>query len=279
MPNKLKINILPNIITIPYEEVSEPEEIWTPTLRSAKRILKCAWGDREQLAKELRGGVTLYGDRIIYRKPAAYPNDAKIFPYEIRKSPFGAKIQGSAEVAVYSYALLEVMYKQPDYGIDEANPNEVLISESLEASAEYLTLPNRQLYWDQEAEDPINSSEAPGLLIHTVDWVYTIHYMPYIFQDYLSYAGAVNQYDLYSYTLGLTFPAETLLYNPPTMNRQITTDGVSCWELTCRFTYRYQGWNNLPRGDGNVISFYPIYDEVGDAVSIYDLADLRILTI
>lgn len=279
MPNQLKINILPNIITIPYEEVGEPEKIWTPDTRRGKRTLKCAWGSKETLEAELRGGVTLYGNQMTYTKPAPYPGDANIFPSEIRSRPFGAKIVGTAEIAVYEFALLDIMYERPPYGVNEANPNEVLISESLEASAEYITLPNRQLYWDTAGEDPLNSSEAPGLLIHTVDWVYTIHYMPYIFEEYLSYVGAVNLSALYSTTLGITFPAQTLLYNPPTMNRQITTDGVSCWELTCRFTYRYNGWNNLPRAEGNSISFNPIYNENGNAVNIYDTANLGVLTI
>jgi hypothetical protein len=43
--------------------------------------------------------------------------------------------------------------------------------------------------------------------------------------------------------LGITFPAQTLLFNPPTINRKITTAGAQAWTVACRFSYRASGWN------------------------------------
>ena len=68
-----------------------------------------------------------------------------------------------------------------------------------------------------------------------------------------------------------TFPAETLLYNPPRLERDITTEGARAWRVTYRFTYRPEGWNKFPRRGYDTME--TVYKAGGAALEVYDTGD------
>lgn len=274
----MKIHLVLNSITVPYEEINGGRrERWDDDGFYCTRQLKCAWDDRWMLTHQLRGYTRRSSNSIVYFVPATYPGSTNIFVDAVEIEPFAGPVEGvNNKILDYDFAILTVCYKTITYNASTNDAlRETLVTESLQASAEFLTLPNRKLYWDTEQENQLETDEAPGLLVKMFDWVYTLHQMPLISYDYLNAVGYINNAALTSPTLGLTFPAGTLLYNAPEMNREIADHETGAWELTCRFSYRREGWNYLPRAGYS--TFQPVYDEVGAQAFFYPEGNLNLL--
>ncbi len=148
---------------------------------------------------------------------------------------------GSGAIATYEKAIVTVVYKTPQPGDPAENPAGDLISESLEPTAEFLTLDHTPFRWD--GGDHLNEQEAPGRQIKMLDYVFTRHDIDTVPLQALQLLGKVNQIDLVANFLGVIFRAETLLYNPPTIFRRIDTQGNAKLTVTYRFTYKVEGWN------------------------------------
>jgi hypothetical protein len=122
---------------------------------------------------------------------------------------------------------------------------------------EYLTLDYEDFVWPAEGGDPavpIKEEEAPGRIQRGGTYVITLHQVYTIPLQVLTYMGSVNKFTVIAPTLsGLTFPPETLLYTPPTMNHIITTDMAEAWRLTYAFSYKETGWNTFWRQDGKKV--------------------------
>ena len=118
-----------------------------------------------------------------------------------------------------------------------------LFSETLEPTAEFLTLDYTQFRWQNG--DPLTEGEAPGMLQRGLDYVLTHHNLQAIPSAALSLIGAVNDAPVTSYTLGLCFAAGTLLFNPPCCQRRVAVgpNPTLTWTVTYRLTYKPQGWN------------------------------------
>ena len=262
-------------ITVAYEEVSgSPVETFTDRGFEAARILECAFADRMTLAGQLRGGNRLMGGVSVYTRPQRYPHYQAAVVDEVRVEPFGATVAGDSALATaYELARLSVTYRVPEYGW-AGLAEQTLVSESLEPVVEFLTLPHEQFYWDEQASEPLSESEAPGKLVRMLDWVYTCHQALAVPAATLSLVGKVNDVEITSVTLGVSFPAQTLLYNPPHLEREITTEGAKAWRLTYRFTYRPETWNKFPRrGRGSMQTIY-VKDGGGSAAFLpYEPAD------
>lgn len=262
-------------ITAAYEEVDEsPVEAYTSRGFEARRILQCDWQDRLVLAGQLRGGLQAGQQGYTYTPPQPYPHYTPAVVADVRIEPFGApRASGVATELNYELARLTVEYRIPERGSDE----QALVSESLEAAAEFLTLPAEKFYWDSQAATPISESEAPAKLLRMLDWVYIRHQLVEVPSAVLGLVGCVNASAVTSTTLGLTFPAETLLYNPPRLQREFTTEGAKAWSATFRFTYRPDGWNKFPRRGSGV--FQNMYDAGGQVFRPYTPADFTQLVV
>ena len=272
-------------ITVDYDElVGSPTEELTFSGAVVHRQLICDWADRLTLAKELLGwtvgGVLhppdLYdpeGDEPLY---SIYARDCTVEPF-IAPSD----VSGSS----YKKAKLTVIYRTPEY--TEAPPagETVYISESLEPAAEFLTLNRKGFYFGTGASKVSleeNDLEAPAKIDRMIDWVYTIHRVPTLITAYFDLPGKVNNAAVYSRSLNITFPAETLLCGNPSLSREITSTGITAWTITFRFTYKNSGtiasplgWNYFPRtdnADSGGINYEQITDGT-DAIPIYTLAD------
>jgi len=273
----MSINLatIPNIITYDYEEIHGFRQGGgTPDHWSGRRMLQCAWEDRWYLYKQLLGTTIASGTTLVYRLPQQFPGVAHAYVNYIEVTPFGAPISSSNNTVLqYEKARLLVHYETAVY---EAQPHEVLIEEHLEPSVEFLTLPNTELYWDSGQAEQLHASEAPGIPIKMIDWVYTLHFIPLLQAEILSLTGHCNSVAIYSHTLDLWFEIGTLLYSYPTLSRQTTTGGTKSWDITLRFTWREKGWNKFPkRGEG--ITFQTVYDKYGDVLEPFPLADLGVL--
>ncbi len=264
----------PSPITISFEEVNDSpaEKIGTESGLTATRILKCAWGDRLDLSRQLLGFAHESAGQIIFTEPHRYPHDTSIVALDISLSGFGATTaSGDAEISAFLHAFLTVEYGPPLY---ELEGERTLTSESFEGVAEFITIPNRKLYWDAGGapREILGADEAPGKLIKMINWVYTIHHIFSIDAGYWNEVGKVNTLAIASPLFGITFEPETLLYNPPQLARETTTKGVKAWSMTLRFTHKASGWNkSFKRGDAEP---QPIFDEAGAVFRIYELGDI-----
>lgn len=205
---------------------------------SASVDLMCDWADRHDVVAAIVGARLLWphaGDYI--RVP--YATSAGIKPLDSKPTTDGQGL-------IYEKAIVSVNYSYSD-GEDP----ETLMSESLEPTAEFLTLDYRRFAWaksdDSEAEDGLTEGEAPGKLMRGLNIVRTLYKVTSVPSQVLSCYGHVNQAGYTSSLLGLTFPAETLLYCPPTMDRTFTTDGSEGFDIQLKFQYKGPGWNKYWR--------------------------------
>jgi hypothetical protein len=169
-----------------------------------------------------------------------------------------------------------VVYKLEGNKVD--NTGQVTYaSETIEPTAEFLTLPTTGLYWDESNTLPLGEQEAPGFLMRGFDYVYRIEYQEEIPAEALSLGGCVNNAAVISPVLGMTFAAGTLLFQPPTFERAFNSgNNIPTWTITYRMTYKAVGWNNFPHVVDGELSFDPIYDDTG-AVDIYPTGDFSVI--
>lgn len=244
--------VLPCIITVTYEEIGEPQ---SPSENygeeggfHAMRYLKCAWGDRHTLARELKGTIDVQDDQLIITLPHAHPAFEIAFVRNVGISGFGKPGADSATVLNFEHAIVAAQYKTgrwldiPGDGEGEEN---VLVEETLDAGGEYLTRSNRKLYWDAEKASQVSEDEAPQIFVQLATWRYTIMQIPCFPTGFFDLIGKVNQAAVKSQTLGITFAAETLLMEPAQPSRLITNSGAQAWKLPIALTYRPKGWNKF----------------------------------
>lgn len=235
------------VITVAFEEIdNSPQESITAEGLVASRLLRCDWGDRFQLARELLGYSKDTGFTVTSYRPHRYPAASHLFAQNISISGAGASGGSAAGDAAGNYnmtwAKADLSVEYLPRTVDDADPR-TMVSESVEPNAEFLTLPSKLLYWDAAAKEPLGADEAPGLVVRMMNWVVTHHNVRSLHADFWELIGHVNDAAVESKTFGFTLAAETLLYQAPSLSREITTDGAQAWRVTVRFSYRPDGWN------------------------------------
>ena len=271
-------------VTVAYtEKPGSPKEYITPTETVIERRLLCNWESRITLAIELLGywqGGTYYLPDLY--NPQGNENLYYVYASEVDIEP----VVSSPDVAGMGYkkALVKVTYRQKDfYTVNEDN---VLITESIEPASEFLTLNREGLGFGtggsrKKLDD--ENMEAPSKISRMIDWVYTLHQVPFLQAHHFDLAGKVNGVTVRSRSLATWFPAETLLCGNPTAHREITRRGNYSWTITYRFTYKNNGtmaaplgWNHFPRtdnADSGGINYERLTDSLDANVPIYTLAD------
>jgi hypothetical protein len=236
---------------VTYEEMEgSPQEEFGEQGFTATRTLRCDWDERLLLAIELRGGVISGA----YVAPATYPHFSAarcqsigiVGHDEDRPMP----LAGDTSKASYEKALLTVRYGIPNTGGSGTGTSDdpvIVYEENLEGWAEYLTQEPVGLAWGSDSGDPLTADETPGKLLKGLTWVYTRHFLTSVPAEVLTLPGKVNDSTMSSPSLGLTFPAETLLFNPPLLARQVTSDGTATVSLTYRFNSKEHTWNRFWR--------------------------------
>lgn len=241
-------------------------------------MLQCIWSDRITLAKQLLG--FRIGD-ILYSPHEYNFGDEPIRSISCRDvsiEPLQIGIELSESGVTYVKARLSVVYNNLPYS--EPETGVVYVTESLEPAAEFITLNNEKLYWDDD--DDVNVNEAPNKIIRMTDWVYTIHQIRTIPSWVWTHPGTVNDSSITSRELNRTFPTGTLLCGNPSLSREITSEGTTAWSITVRLTYKATLWNRFPRSDkttDNVMQFDYMYKAKGgasgDRVEPYDSENFR----
>jgi len=195
--------------------------------------LQCAWTDRWSLADDIVGNQL------------AYPDAANLFGKSASIRPLASQGAASSQSIEYTDALVTITYANLDPSEGEES-GEDLLSESLEPTAEFMTLDYHDFIWSDDSS-PLKEGEAPGKLILGLEYQRTLYKQTSIPGSVLTLPGHVNSNSVTASTLGLTFPAGTLLYKCPTLNRTITSDGEYRWTINYKYSVRYTGWNKYWR--------------------------------
>ena len=224
-------------MTIAWDEMDgSPDEGADRDGFTATRKIMCAYADRHLLSAEL---LTMPGQLYPYKSCLARATKVGIVGM--------GQFQWTGTAPTYEKAVLTVQYSTPKWGHPEqrGGSGSDYISESLEPTAEFMTTDWHGLTWGSGGPALV-AEEAPGRLIRGLDYVYKRHHVMVVPSAALTLVGLVNLAAQGTATLGLTFAAQTLLFQPPLIDRVVDTLGVSKLTLTYRFTFRSSGghgWN------------------------------------
>lgn len=217
-----------------FELNGYPRERHTLTEFQGTRKGTCAWTDRYAVLAEILGTNASWP----YRSTNGICTEAVIEPHSGKLSE-GA----TADLAAYEKAVITFSYKSPGFG--DRIPIEFqgeLISEEILPFTEFLTIDYTLVKWS--SGDSLKEQEAPGRQLKGFVWNYTRHEVGFpVPSAVLSLVGKVNDTPVLAPTLGLQFPAQTLLYNDPRIAR---LSGNSA-RVQLAFTHRPQGWNTFWR--------------------------------
>lgn len=265
-------------ITVDYEEFegSPSNEQSGPQGFTATRILRCAWDDRLALMDELQGtfsdGVGGYTNEL----PHLYPHRDSVRCVGVSNivghdddnpQAFG----GDLKVAAYSYALLTVNYAEAGDPAGGGGGSVELTDESISPFSEFLTIPPKGLKWGSTSGDALTDDETIGKLFKGFNWDLTRLNVASVGSEYATLIGCVNDAEITSTRLGFTFPAETLLFQPPLLTRKVNADGVSSkWTIKTSLAFKPQGWNVFWRASAN--AYVAIFNAAGQ-VKPYTPAD------
>lgn len=255
-------------ITIDYEERPGSPMVnanWSNF--TATRILRCAWEDRHTLAKELIGYLKNPSVRYLphqYEAELSNETIVGLYALNVRIEPFPREGLNQT-TGSYKYAKLTVDYGVPEYDLDNLPftpfTNTVLVSESLEPAAEFGTMTHKNLYWEDNTA--IESTEVPGYLMPSADWVYTIHQLDAIPDAYFTHIGSVNNATVFSRQLNRSFATGCLLCRSPILSREISSLGNGLWKCSFRFSYRNNGTFASPKG----WNYFPQLSKTGASVT------------
>jgi hypothetical protein len=154
-------------------------------------------------------------------------------------------------MAAYQYAVLTIKYQ-----LKIETPD--LISESLDPNGEFLTLDYSRFAWatkapNQNDNQVLRENEAPGMPQRTLDYALTFYRVQSLPTWIRNYINTVNDSPVTTKLLGMTFDAETLLFNPPKATRKWKFAKFPYWQVDLKMSCRPKnkngrgGWNQVWR--------------------------------
>lgn len=230
------------------EEHDTRSEKLTSDATTCSVVLRCAWADRFLLAQDIGGLRRPWPALSAWAKPPR----GKV----VSIVPDGGQYTEDGQECVYNEALVTVEY---DSNVEETEEDEdspeLVITESIDPYTEFITLDYRKFRWGNVNGDPLTEAEAPGRPFHGLALVRQMSkWEPPLPIDLLSKINCINQDAYVSARLGLTFAAKTLLYIPQPMNHAVTTEGSEAWNVTLKFAYKPDGWDQFWRASQNAFA-------------------------
>lgn len=218
--------------------------------------LRCAWSDRHLLVADI------CGNRLAWPKGAAgqvpLAATAAIVPVETPGSP-----SASGQEMLYGEALVTINYTTEIVDI---------VSESIEPYAEFITLDHKWFRWGAADGDVLREEEAPGKLVRGINFVRTELNKTSVAAALITLIGHVNNATVVGSIINFSYPAETLLFAPPSISYKKDSTGVTKFDITKKFTYNEHGWNKFYRS--NTAAWTSIYVAGGAEYKNYPVTDL-----
>jgi hypothetical protein len=202
----------------------------------------CPWANRYLVLQNI----------LINQLEWPYLPGSSVYVKDGNIGPFGnSKNTDAGSGQTYEDAQIDLTFETANK--QEGNAN---FQESLEPAAEFLQLPYQSFRWGAGDGTALKKEEAPGRLEIGLDYCVTWSNLISIPAQALSLIGCVNQNVVTSRSLGLTFAAETLLFNPPKISRSVVIGKINRYQMSCKFTYRRSGWNSFWRADAGAVGSY-----------------------
>lgn len=187
-------------------------------------------------------------DLLGLNNPWPYTTESPVDLYAVTASvkPEAHKATQDGEGMTYPFSVVTVNYSS--LNVTGEVGAITLYDEQLAPTAEFVTLDPTDFQWSASpGVDPLTDAEAPGKLIIGLDYILTMYNIATIPAHVLTHPGKVNSGSVSSTSLGLSFAAETLLYNPPVVSRTVSIGGSNRYTIQYRFSYRAQTWNQYWR--------------------------------
>lgn len=216
--------------------------------------LKVAAADKDSLVADLLANQNAWPQLSAWTSPPR--------AYAATVTPHATNSPADGQVYIWDEYLVAVKYS--------TDPTRQLYSEELEPTAEFVRLDHRYFRWASGA--PLSDGEAPGLLRKSLNLTRTYFQAAAVPAEVLTGIGKVHNANYTSTSLGLTFAAETLLFLPNPVQRQVSTAGSSGFNYAVKFAYKPETWNKFYRANTN--SYESIYDLAGSVVKPYVPANL-----
>lgn len=227
----------------PFDEMGgSPTEDWSPTTLTATRRLKCAWTDRYAV-----GDWHTTPPNDMY--PYANPDQAYVT--RVGVTPVGEACDYQGGLASYDEAFIDLTYETLNGDRpDSQNPSPsgaTLIEEAIQPTLELISLDNIGSFcWGSASGDPVELSSVPAYRKLQVTYSVTLHGIQSISPNVINYGGYCHSLPYVSRTIGWSFPAETLLYSPPSMTRSVSVLGLTTgWTVAIPWQYQPQTWNKF----------------------------------
>jgi hypothetical protein len=237
-------------MAISYEEMhGSPQESFDNTNGwTAIRQLRCDWDEREELVAELL--YTEY-DGII-TGTGTIPG---VIALTFSIAPAPGEQQGTGNQASYEKAIVTVNYgRDTQQGPD---PDAGDYFEDFQPTGEFQTIDYRNLFWNEGAAPgvtvddlvQITSGASLGKLFLGGDYILKRFGLETYPTDKLALIGKVNSNAVTpktTYLAGIgTFAAETLLFQPPSMEYVLQPSGEYLINVTYRFNYKPETHNKF----------------------------------
>ena len=245
----------------------------------AKQILRCAWADQNALLAQFFPSPYILGSNIVIPPAAVFPGAAWMVAKTADIEPWDPENpNGHGEFPNYypGGARVTINYETPEY--DQSNPQAdgpegnteiTFVSYKVSISGEFLTYPSSALRWDQPSDQSLSDNPsnpiapkftATGddtmasviipMLEHTLTWPQVA------FPPWTAIRSCIGKVNAYTFCGA---PPETLLFLGCEASRDITSEGIRCWNIEYKFSEKNQnplnplnpqGWNYFLRPDG-----------------------------
>jgi hypothetical protein len=252
-----------------YEEAGWPKGVWNKGEFTGIRRLICDWDDRFALIDWI--------DR--------YPNS--IYPYAdgpVDAIATQAAIEGMGEQGSETYSPTDglrapmVLATYPKARVtikySTEGPRHVgggtFLSEWLLPDVTTMPLNPAIFRWNNNTGKVLDEGERPVHMRYSFQYVIRYHQLVAVPSWVLTRVGTCNSNVVGGNLLGLTFAAQRLLFQPPTIKSTLTVGGRSKYEVTIHYKYHPAGWNKFWRqstatyediylaGGGQYIQYPPV---------------------
>ena len=194
-------------------------------------------GGIPQVPAQLTGAIGMYADQVSY-EPHFGGNERQ------------NGVDGNG-IETYDRAIATITYKTMTFTQEDPESSQI-ITRRIDIGAEYLTLPELSLKWENGGEPVQTPDVRAGKLIGMLTHCLTFHRVPNPpYSTIRSLVGKVNS---------STFEGaveESMLFLGAQFTQVVTSDGSQPWEITMQFSERNIdgtsniGWNHFYKPTGN----------------------------
>lgn len=219
--------------------------------------LMCLWEERWDLVDDIMGTPRPWPFLTTGFVP--YPIDAKI-----REWPPESKYTTDADeqACFFEFANVEIGYSS------QLVEDSV---ENIEPSMEAIPSNHKLFRWSADADGGLSENEAPPKILRSMIFSRTRYRLGALPTEFLTAVGCTNIAAYASPNLGITFPADTLMYMPAPATRTFYNVGAGGYTATFKFAYKPEGWNKY--WNARTQSFATIYTPYGSPYIAYPQID------